>query len=403
MKIQLSLSLIFIPLAIFPGTTSSQAANPDHVRQLLQTSDCQGCDLSQANFTGFDLVGANLRGANLSQANLLQTNLARADLEQADLSGAILTGTNFTGANLRHADLSDVVTADICMGIDEESSLEPEDCVFLSLFTRLGNDLCDPGYRLEEFQTGADLEIFEQLCDSQNPLTLFLHYFLLNSFDDWGNLSFGRAVFFGADLEYATLINAQLKGADLRYALLKGADLTQTDLTYALLLDAEIEGVVGADFTAGFVTRSDVREVWATQFFTQEQQLSGQAEARQYIGSLNRAQQAYYLETGTFTEDHEVLGLGIAVETDIYRYGIQMGADRQAVTHTATAKLENFPSFAGIVSLLETDEGWITFPMMCKTEEPSFIPPQLLETSLEQRERAECPPGAESPYPSERY
>lgn len=71
-------------------TTVVKAENPSHVRRLLDTNSCPGCDLSYAN-----LRGANLQGA---------------DLRSADLQGADLRDANLTGANLQGADTRNVVT-----------------------------------------------------------------------------------------------------------------------------------------------------------------------------------------------------------------------------------------------------------------------------------------------------
>ena len=56
-----------------------------------------------------------------------------------------------------------------------------------------------------------------------------------------------------------------------------------------------------------------------------------QSEAKTYVGSMNRAQQAYFLENNTFASnaDFPQLGLGIKTETGNYFYGI----------NTATANL----------------------------------------------------------------
>lgn len=51
-----------------------------------------------------------------------------------------------------------------------------------------------------------------------------------------------------------------------------------------------------------------------------------QSEARTYVGSMNRAQQAYYLENNEFGDRLEVLGLGVAEETDTYSYGVDTSA-----------------------------------------------------------------------------
>ena len=41
-------------------TTTVQAANPEHVKQLLATKQCQNCDLSGAGLVMADLSGADL-------------------------------------------------------------------------------------------------------------------------------------------------------------------------------------------------------------------------------------------------------------------------------------------------------------------------------------------------------
>ncbi len=51
-----------------------------------------------------------------------------------------------------------------------------------------------------------------------------------------------------------------------------------------------------------------------------------QSEARTYVGSMNRAQQAYYLENNEFGAQLDVLGLGIADTTDTYAYGVDTTA-----------------------------------------------------------------------------
>jgi len=95
------------------------AENLQHVRQLLSSRQCQGCDLAgvglaYASLVGADLQGANLRGANLSQADLRGANLRGADLTGASLNGAILQDANLMATNLCGVDLRGayVVNAD---------------------------------------------------------------------------------------------------------------------------------------------------------------------------------------------------------------------------------------------------------------------------------------------------
>lgn len=60
------------------------------LQQLLETKQCQRCNLRGVNLDGTDLTGANLSNANLSGA----------DLNKTDLTGAYLEGTDLTDANL---------------------------------------------------------------------------------------------------------------------------------------------------------------------------------------------------------------------------------------------------------------------------------------------------------------
>lgn len=77
-----------------------RAENPAHLKQLLETRFCQGCDLRGADLSAAHLIGVDLRNANLENANL-----ANANLEGADLKGANLTGANLTGAFLNNTEL----------------------------------------------------------------------------------------------------------------------------------------------------------------------------------------------------------------------------------------------------------------------------------------------------------
>ena len=53
--------------------SESAFADPNQVRQVLQTRECQGCDLSQQKLSFTNLRGANLRNANLSSADLARS------------------------------------------------------------------------------------------------------------------------------------------------------------------------------------------------------------------------------------------------------------------------------------------------------------------------------------------
>ena len=72
-----------------------------------------------------------------------------------------------------------------------------------------------------------------------------------------------------------------------------------------------------------------------------------QTEAKTYVGSMNRAQQTYYLENGKFASNVEFdsLGLGIAKETTNYKYVI---APATGATTTVTNQAQPQPQANGI-------------------------------------------------------
>jgi uncharacterized protein YjbI with pentapeptide repeats len=76
-------------------------ADPNHLRQVLQTRSCEGCNLAREK-----LSFANLRGANLRNANLFSADLKLSDLREANLIGAILDKADLRGADLTGADLT---------------------------------------------------------------------------------------------------------------------------------------------------------------------------------------------------------------------------------------------------------------------------------------------------------
>ena len=92
-----------------------------------------------------------------------------------------------------------------------------------------------------------------------------------------------------------------------------------------------------------------------------------QSEAKTYIGSMNRAQQAHFLENNYMTsfnngEGFANLGLGIATETSNYTYGIEggtteapteikVGDPSAQVTNLAKPKSPSLKAYQGGVAL----------------------------------------------------
>ena len=81
-----------------------------------------------------------------------------------------------------------------------------------------------------------------------------------------------------------------------------------------------------------------------------------QSEAKTYVGSMNRAQQAYYMENGAFTATISELGLGIQPKTENYSYTITLGTASapgtgSVATNKGAALQDALKGYAGGVAL----------------------------------------------------
>jgi len=101
-------------------------------------------------------------------------------------------------------------------------------------------------------------------------------------------------------------------------------------------------------------------------------------EAKVYIGTMNRAQQAYFLdnkepeEKGKFANEIGKLELGIRTETEHYKYLLR--ATDTATFHYAIAKEKELKGYAGAVFMVETAESG-TLAILCEAAEPGQIIP----------------------------
>lgn len=94
---------------------AAKASDAEQLIRVLDSRQCQGCNLQDADLVHADLRDAHLKGAQLQRANLSGALLDGADLRGANLSftslagaslrGADLRGSNLTGTDLRQADL----------------------------------------------------------------------------------------------------------------------------------------------------------------------------------------------------------------------------------------------------------------------------------------------------------
>ncbi|ALF52011.1 general secretion pathway protein GspG [Nostoc piscinale CENA21] len=101
-----------------------------------------------------------------------------------------------------------------------------------------------------------------------------------------------------------------------------------------------------------------------------------QAEAKNNIGSINRAQQAYFLEYQQFTTELVQLGVGIKTQTENYIYSsaINIGIVNNKATSTKAA-LKSYLGLVGTqVGNVQTSEA-LTVAFACESNSPTTAAP----------------------------
>jgi uncharacterized protein YjbI with pentapeptide repeats len=400
-------------LAVSLGLAApSLAADLEQVQRLLKTNQCPNCDLSGAdlkdtNLFGANLIGANLKGANLSGVNLGAANLTDADLSEAKLNRAYLDRATLENTNLTKADLSEAYLKNASVkgirltnAILRGANLVQVDLTGVSF---RGTDLSDANlsrsvlsglqYDLKKQPTmiGSPFQLDSVtlaafICQS-NQLGVELSNrevqkqgFNLLAADFSGvnlkgaNLS--GVVAFKTDFTNANLTNANLTSACLLGSNFKGAVLDNADLQDALLKSAQLEGASmkgthNAELKGAYSTESSALIATARR------------EARDRVGAMNRAQQAYYLEKGMFAIKLSDLALGIEPESEQYSYRVFASRDRKKLTMVAAVpKVQGIKTYVGFVNVvvLPKDEA-MTLATLCESKEAKPLLPDTPKNS----------------------
>ena len=92
-----------------------------------------------------------------------------------------------------------------------------------------------------------------------------------------------------------------------------------------------------------------------------------QSEAKTYVGSMNRAQQAYYLEKNAFAADITTLGLGVSSSTTNYKYSISAATASvgNLATPTTGGPLRAYSGGVGLVTPTGASET-TTLAILCE-------------------------------------
>jgi type IV pilus assembly protein PilA len=115
-----------------------------------------------------------------------------------------------------------------------------------------------------------------------------------------------------------------------------------------------------------------------------------QTEAKNYVGSVNRAQQAYRIENNTFAGTITELEIGIPEETQSYTYSVTPTtgiATKTAIL--ATTGDDSLREYSGGVTVLGTGQ---TAVAACETEKTSGAGGTAAEPTLD-TSQAVCPGG----------
>ncbi len=135
---------------------------------------------------------------------------------------------------------------------------------------------------------------------------------------------------------------------------------------------------------------------------------SNQAEAKTYISSMNRGQQAYYVEKNTFSNSIDDLRLEIKKDTSAYSYRIlspmnpvqnveelkPSPLDESRKIAFATPKKPGFKSYIGIAWIFPISDGKLTTKrILCESGQEGILYQSILPKIS--NNEISCPPGFE--------
>ncbi|MEG4247284.1 MULTISPECIES: type IV pilin-like G/H family protein [unclassified Microcoleus] len=115
-----------------------------------------------------------------------------------------------------------------------------------------------------------------------------------------------------------------------------------------------------------------------------------QSEAKQYTGSLNRAQQAAYAENGNFATSVESTALGIKTQTTNYTYAVTPTTAGTQTVATARPLSESLKAYGGTVALSTGTGDKTTVAILCEANTAGSAG----SASVASTTAASCPTGA---------
>jgi len=117
-----------------------------------------------------------------------------------------------------------------------------------------------------------------------------------------------------------------------------------------------------------------------------------QSEAKTYVGSLNRSQEAFYLEKQQFAPNLEMLATGIPSETANYSYTINR-IDPVRVQNYGIAKRDGLRTYIGgvIITKSQVSSDLTSLTTICESDQPTTsLPPPII---FIEGQSPKCPSG----------
>ncbi|WP_293330961.1 type IV pilin-like G/H family protein [Microcoleus sp. CAWBG58] len=103
------------------------------------------------------------------------------------------------------------------------------------------------------------------------------------------------------------------------------------------------------------------------------------SEGKQYVASMNRAQQAYFAEKSTFFNSVDALDLGIKTQTTNYNYSTHATKNAAFSYALSLSERKNLTSYVGAVFLVPVSPAAknekTTVSILCQADSPGNIQP----------------------------
>lgn len=97
-----------------------------------------------------------------------------------------------------------------------------------------------------------------------------------------------------------------------------------------------------------------------------------ESESKQYVGSMNRTQQAYFLEKNAFSSDIPNLGLGIKTQSTNYSYAISGAGQTSALNVSYPGNTNNLRAHTGgVQTALTAGSESTTLAILCQSTKPA--------------------------------